>query len=89
VSPRVLLGVARELLRRPALWPTALRQIVALSPTRWWRGGARRPGPPPDYLRFRMVTQYGGTGRSMEPRDVVNYLAWCRDWRRMTRSYTT
>jgi len=36
-----------------------------------------------------LVTQYGGSGRSIASRDVVNYLAWCRDWRRMSRSYTT
>lgn len=85
----MLLGVAVAVLRRPALWPTALRQLLALSPSGWWREGSRRPGPPSDYLHFRLVTQYGGSGRSIASRDVVNYLAWCRDWRRMSRSYTT
>ena len=89
MTPRSALRVALAVLRRPALWPTALGQLSALSPRGWWRAGSRRPGPPSDYLRFRLVTQYGGTGRSIESRDVVNYLAWCRDWRRMSRSYTT
>ncbi|MEL0074503.1 MAG: hypothetical protein VW708_00125 [Ilumatobacter sp.] len=89
MTPRSALGVAVAVLRRPALWPTALRQLSALSPSGWWREGSRRPGPPSDYLHFRLVTQYGGSGRSIASRDVVNYLAWCRDWRRMCRSYTT
>ena len=92
MSPRVAIGVAAALLRRPALWPTAIRQLAVLSPAGWWRGGSRRPGPPADYLRFRFVTQYGGDGhvgggRSADPQDVVNYLAWCRDWRRTIRSH--
>jgi len=92
VSLRVAVRALAAVLRRPALWPTAFRQFVVLSPPRWWRSGARRPGPPPDYLRFRLVTQYGGDGsarggRSAESRDVVNYLAWCRDWRKTIRSH--
>ena len=89
MTPRSALGVAVAVLRRPALWPTALRQLSVLSPSGWWREGSRRPGPPSDYLHFRLVTQYGGSGRLIASRDVVNYLAWCRDWRRMGRSYTT
>jgi hypothetical protein len=38
--------------------------------------------PPRDYLRFRMVTQYGDADRPPEPTDVVAYLTWCRDWDR-------
>jgi hypothetical protein len=29
-----------------------------------------------------MVTQYGETDRPPDPDDVVDYLAWCRDWDR-------
>ena len=43
-------------------------------------GGARRscPLPDPDYLRFRLETQYGADGRP-DPHDLVTYLEWCRD----------
>ena len=42
-------------------------------------GAARRscPLPDPDYLRFRLETQYGAGGRP-DPRDLVAYLEWCR-----------
>lgn len=59
------------LLKRPALWPTALRQALLIV-----RPGAR------DYLHFRMVTQYGGDGGRPQGDDLVVYLKWCRDERR-------
>jgi hypothetical protein len=40
------------------------------------------PVPSGDYLRFRMVTQYGDADRRPEPTDALAYLAWCRDWDR-------
>jgi hypothetical protein len=63
-------GVVGSLLRRPGLWPVAVRQ--------GWRIG--RGGPPArSYVRFRMVTQYGGVGRGRPTgEDVVAYLTWCR-----------
>ena len=65
--------------RRPDLWPTALRQAVRLAPVRWWARAPFLPIPDRRYLQFRMVTQYGGTGRVRpEPRDVISYLTWCR-----------
>ena len=35
-----------------------------------------------DYLRFRLVTQYGDDEHAPEPDDVLNYLRWCRHWDR-------
>ena len=39
------------------------------------------PTADPDYLQFRLETQYGGDGRDREPdpEDLVTYLHWCRD----------
>jgi hypothetical protein len=66
-----VLRSAASVLARPRLWPIALRQGFVLM-----RPGAR------DYLRFRMVTQYGGDGGAPTSDDVVQYLEWCRAERR-------
>ncbi len=34
--------------------------------------------PSGDYVRFRLVTQYGAADHHAEPPDVLNYLAWCK-----------
>ncbi|CAN5656871.1 hypothetical protein BH18ACT3_BH18ACT3_21820 [soil metagenome] len=80
-TTRSWLGVVMALGVRPSLWATAVRQAWVLTPRRWWRRRPRRPGPPADYLAFRMLTQYGRADAAPEPRDVVNYLAWCKDMR--------
>jgi hypothetical protein len=51
-------------------------------PTGWWRRAPFLPLPRPEYLEFRMVTQYGVNSARPDPDDVVNYLRWCRDWER-------
>lgn len=78
MTPRALAAVGAVIMR-PKLWPVALRQarrlvLPALRPTP--RGAAAR-----EYLRFRLTTQYGASGRSLQSRDVVNYLQWCRAMR--------
>jgi hypothetical protein len=67
---------------RPALWWTALRQLFRLARPGWWRRWPPLPTPDPAYSHFRMVTQYGGDGRSPTSEDVVQYLVWCRETRR-------
>jgi hypothetical protein len=74
--------VAAALARRPDLWPTALRQARRTAPRGWWRRRPFLPVPSGAYLEFRLVTQYGRTDIPPEPADVLNYLAWCRDWDR-------
>lgn len=69
---------ALALVRHPGLWPTALRQIVRLAPSGWWREWPPLPRPDPAYLRFRMETAYGDPDRDPEAADVVAYLSWCR-----------
>ena len=76
------LRVGAAIARRPGLWSTALRQARRTAPPGWWRHRPFLPVPSGDYLRFRMLTQYGETDRPADPDDVVNYLAWCRDWDR-------
>ncbi len=63
---------------RPSLWLTALRQWWRTTPRDWWRHRPFLPVPSRDYLRFRLVTQYGSTNAHIEPADVVNYLMWCK-----------
>jgi hypothetical protein len=74
------LRVVGAIARRPRLWSTALRQARRTAPPGWWRQRPFLPVPSGDYLRFRMLTQYGETDCPVDPDDVVNYLEWCRDW---------
>lgn len=67
---------------RPRLWPVALRQARRVVPTGWWRRAPYLPVPSPDYLRFRMITQYGDPSATPEAHDVVRYLEWCREQHR-------
>lgn len=62
-------------LRRPGLWPTAVRQAAVMV-----RPGGRA------YFRFRMVTQYGGDGARPGGADTVQYLEWVRAERRRLRT---
>jgi hypothetical protein len=73
---RVLLAV----LRRPALWPTAARQLRRSARRGWWRRPPFLPVPSADYVRFRLLTQYGDHASTPAAEDVVAYLEWCRRW---------
>lgn len=70
---------------RPALWATALGQVVRLARPGWWRRWPPLPVPDADYLQFRLQTQYGDASRQPEPGDVVAYLRWCREYPRVAR----
>jgi hypothetical protein len=72
-------AVVAAVARRPWLWPAALAALFRLARPGWWHRWPLLPLPAPDYLRFRMVTAYGGDGRGrLVPADVVAYLDWCR-----------
>ena len=71
---RVAIAVARL----PSLWGTAVRQMRRTAPDGWWRTRPYLPVPSGEYLRFRLVTQYGSADHRPEPADVINYLAWCK-----------
>jgi hypothetical protein len=49
-----------------------------LVPGGWWRHRPFLPVPPAEYVRFRMLTQYGDNEHDPDAADVVNYLSWCR-----------
>lgn len=74
-------AAAWAVIRRPALWLTALRQCVRLAAPGWWRRPPFLPLPDQAYLRFRMETAYGARGVP-QPEDLVGYLEWCRARRR-------
>ena len=71
-------SVSWRLLRRPGLWATALRLWHRTTPGGWWRRAPFLPVPTGDYLRFRLVTQYGSVDHPIDADDVMNYLAWCK-----------
>ncbi|MGZ4678053.1 MAG: hypothetical protein ACXVJ7_13040 [Acidimicrobiia bacterium] len=73
-----LRAAALAVARTPSLWPTAVRQGIRMIPRGWWRRRPFLPVPDPDYLRFRLETQYGAEG-VVDPADVLVYLRWCRD----------
>lgn len=71
------------MLPHPSLWGVALRQLFVLAPAGWWRRAPFLPVAPPEYLRFRMETAYGGSGdQAPAASDLVTYLRWCRSFRR-------
>jgi hypothetical protein len=74
------LRVVGAVIRRPRLWMTALRQMYLMAAPGWYRRRPFLPVPGGAYLRFRLVTQYGDANHRPEPVDVVNYLAWCKQW---------
>jgi hypothetical protein len=68
---------------RPRLWGTAVRQGLRLARPGWWRRAPFLPLPDPEYVHFRFETQYGtgAAGGVPAPRDLVEYLEWCREMR--------
>ena len=84
-SRRGAVAVVLSVISRPSLWSIALRQLFRLAPNGWWHRWPFLPVPAPEYMRFRLETQYGTpAGETEAPRasDVVDYLRWCRDWER-------
>ncbi|MCZ7630494.1 MAG: hypothetical protein M5U19_16300 [Microthrixaceae bacterium] len=80
MSVGAVVRVVVAVLLRPALWAVAVRQALRLASPGWWRRFPPLPVPPSGYLRFRLVTAYGGDGSCTDAelaRDVVAYLRWC------------
>lgn len=82
MSPVAVARIGIAVALRPELWPTAVRQARRTARPGWWRRAPFLPVPDGDYLHFRLVTQYGETDEPPTPGDVVDYLAWCREWER-------
>ncbi|MEQ1872097.1 MAG: hypothetical protein ABL953_00090 [Ilumatobacteraceae bacterium] len=75
---RDTLRVGAAIVRQPRLWRTALTQWRRTTPHGWWRRRPFLPVPASEYMRFRMLTQYGSADHPVVPADVLNYLQWCR-----------
>ncbi|HUW03078.1 MAG TPA: hypothetical protein VMW08_12040 [Acidimicrobiales bacterium] len=82
LSLRVVFRGALVVITRPRLWPTALRELRAFTPRRWWTQRPFLPLPDPELMRFRMVTAYGDAEAPFAPDDLVTWLEWCRNWHR-------
>lgn len=80
MSVRETLRIASALVRRPALWWTALVVVKRLVPRRWWTRRPFLPLPPRDYVRFRKEAYYGDPLAPFETDDVLKYLSWVRAW---------
>ncbi len=63
--------------RRPGLWFTAIRQLLRAVPSRWWARSPHLPVPDAAYVRFRLETAYGASGKP-RPDDLIRYLEWAR-----------
>lgn len=74
------LRVGSAVASRPGLWPSAWRAMRRTASPGWWRRAPFLPVPSGEYLAFRLVTQYGDAGARPSAEDVVNYLAWLRQW---------
>jgi hypothetical protein len=78
LRPWVVVRCAALVFTRPSLYFTAWRQYRATLPSRWWARRPHLPIPPAEYIRFRLVTQYGSADHHIEAADVLNYLSWCK-----------
>lgn len=70
---------------RPALWSTAVSQVLLLAGPGWWRRWPPVPAPDQAYWHFRMETAYGSGDAFPGSGDVVAYLSWCRAMNKMLR----
>jgi hypothetical protein len=77
---RLLLPVIRAVLPRPRLWVPAARILARTARRDWWRRPPFLPLPSADYVRFRMLTNYGEADAAPTSDDIVHYLSWCRAW---------
>lgn len=71
-------GVITTLVRRPVLAVEAMRSWFAMRR----RGALQVSGA---YLSCRRLTAYGGEKTTMSAQDVVNYLLWRREMRRIRK----
>jgi len=77
------LRAALAVAARPRLWSAAAGTALRLAEPGWWRRWPPVPRPSTAYLQFRAQTAYGDPRRPPDPDDVVAYLFWCRDFRRL------
>lgn len=72
-------SVTLAIAARPRLWASAVGAAASLVPASWWRRPPFLPVPDRRWVRFRLVTAYGGAGdRRPDVADVVTWLEWRR-----------
>lgn len=79
---RAQLATLVPVLRRPGLWWTAVRFVFTLGPNGWADAWPPLPIPDRTYWRFRMQTVYGFPDVNPPAEDAIEFLAWCKDYRR-------
>jgi hypothetical protein len=57
----------------------------SLAPPGWWRRLPPSPSPSKRWIEFRMETAYGRPEARPPADDVVAFLEWCRETRRINR----
>jgi hypothetical protein len=71
------------LLRRAVVNPRVALDLVSLAWSlrrrRWYRELPFLPLPPPEYVRWRMLTAYGDEDAVPPPGDVLRLARWRRD----------
>jgi len=86
-APRLVLPVVCAVIVRPRLWGISMVMLWRMASRRWWRRAPFLPVPDEKFLRFRLVTMYGGNGAPESDRigaDVVAWLDWCRTWKSLS-----
>ncbi|HUB71006.1 MAG TPA: hypothetical protein VL984_11340 [Acidimicrobiales bacterium] len=78
-------GALGAVVRRPALWGTALAQARAFVPRRWWAHWPPLPLPAEGYMAFRSETMFGAADGCLDGEQLVAYLEWCRRMRLSAR----
>ena len=74
-------SVIIAVLKKPSLWPIALKQLWRIRKSNWYTRPPFLPVPAKSYIDFRIHTAYGSNKDfSRLALDVVTYLDWCRDW---------
>ena len=74
-------SVIIAVLKKPSLWPIALKQLWRIRKSNWYTKPPFLPVPENSYIDFRIHTAYGSSeDLSRLAIDVVTYLDWCRDW---------
>jgi hypothetical protein len=76
----VMINIGFGVLVRPRYWLVAVRVARRMVPTRWWTHRPFLPLPTPEYVKFRLETQYGGSSPHPTLPDVLKYLQWVRQW---------
>ncbi len=76
-------GLVARLARGALLRPTVLLDLIALAwafrAWAWYRKAPFLPVPPPEYIRWRMMTAYGDEDAIPPVEDVLRFARWRRD----------